>query len=1005
MVNTLNLSHNRLSAVPPAVLSLTQVRSVNLSNNYIVEMPAPGQWRADNLRELVLSHNRLQKLQLQAAGEHWYHLERFSANHNSISEIPSEIGQLESLCVLDLSYNLISSLPNELGCLRHLWDFPLNGLNLDLDMSRFGGSTKDLLWFLYHRLQRAVPYRRVRLLVVGSPHSGKSTLLSHLCGHKLRDVEVGCRQDMVIRDWVYSYKEERLVFGCWDFPGEERYRSIVPCFMSRRNLYLVVYDASSAEAEAPSLQRWFLNIKHTKSQPLMVQMIPYSYLQFEKWLLHIGQQSAPPVVTQEDLLKLLAIDGVELNPGELLQALRFLHDAGVLLHFDDQSFQLEDITFLNPKWLCNVMAQLVALGMAQPMGDGCLKMSDVEHVVSTECGLPTVYIPYLVRLLEKFHVAFSQGKDRILLLNSLPAQRPVIDIPTGSGTVVRCYSMPRFPIGFWPRFLCHVLSILPYMFCPQGSRSPQEPNRTYWRQGILLLWSAQAYCLAEATTFPFSQDSFLMITVPKTRGGIQILGQMVDHVDELVEDCFNGLLNPEDAVGRPSLLQKWALWPTLPEPRLVLLKELQEAIDGGEEVWTAGDQSIPISTLVPDLLLRDLPDSLQMKKHHLQLTCSPQFLLGHGGFGSVYRANYKCEEVAVKVFDKPAANADLHRLMRQELAVLSRLQHPSLVSLLAASVRPHLLVMELALRGSLSGLFESQKTHLTRTFQHRIALHISDGLRFLHTSMVIYRDLKPDNVLLFTLQQHAPIIAKIADYGISRHCYTSGMTSPEGTPGFRAPEVGRGKGTYNQQADMYSFGLLLYDLLTLGRRCRDGARFPHEFDEIAISGKLPDPLVYAGCAPWPGVQQLISDCLQKHPQSRPTAAQVYNRLCTKELLGLVALNKVPGPGTTSCLTVIRTVQHETDVCVGVHRDGKAELCALHVSGTLLWSQVFDTERILCITTLHLTHQMDVWVAVGMENGSVWLVPADTPTNLQRLCQWSSAITALTAYTLTTRLKI
>ena len=55
--------------------------------------------------------------------------------------------------------------------------------------------------------------------------------------------------------------------------------------------------------------------------------------------------------------------------------------------------------------------------MAQPMGDGCLKMSDVEHVVSTECGLPTVYIPYLVRLLEKFHVAFSQGKDRILLLN------------------------------------------------------------------------------------------------------------------------------------------------------------------------------------------------------------------------------------------------------------------------------------------------------------------------------------------------------------------------------------------------------------------------------------------------------------------------------------------------------------------------------------------------------------------------------------------------------------
>uniref|UniRef100_UPI003590044D leucine-rich repeat serine/threonine-protein kinase 2 isoform X2 n=1 Tax=Myxine glutinosa TaxID=7769 RepID=UPI003590044D len=1077
MVNTLNLSHNHLSAVPPAVLSLTQLRSVNLSNNYIEEMPAPGRWRADNLRELVLSHNHLQKLQLEAAGEHWYHLEKFSANHNAITEMPSEIGQLKSLCTLDLSYNLISSLPNELGCLRHLWDFPLDGLNLDLDMSCFGGSTKDLLWFLYHRLQRAVPYRRVRLVVVGSPQSGKSTLLSLLCEQKPKEVEAGCRRDMVIRDWVYSYKEEKLVFGCWDFPGEEGYRSIVPCFMSRRNLYLVVYDASRAEAEASSLQHWFLNIKvhspncpvilvgthadlliegknngsmeiaahireswhsvgfsnvvehqivsalgnkkgicklratiasvactfkHTKSQPLMVQMIPYSYLQFEKWLLRIGQQSAPPVVTQEDVLKLLANDGVDLDPGELRQALRFLHDAGVLLNFDDQSFQLEDITFLNPKWLCDVMAQLVALGKAQPMGDGCLKMSDVEHVVSTKCGLPTVYIPYLVRLLEKFHIAFSQGKDRILLLSSLPAQRPIIDLPIGSGSVVRCYSMPQFPIGFWPRFLCHVLTIFPYMFCPQGSHSPQEPNRTYWCQGILLVWSAQAYCLAEATTFPFSQESFLIITVPKTRGGIQILGQMVDHVDELVEDCFSGLLNPEDAVGRPSLLQKWALWPTLPEPRLVLLKDLQEAIDGGEEVWTAGDQSIPISTLVPDLLLRDLPDSLQMKKHDLHLTCSPQFLLGHGGFGSVYRASFKHEEVAVKVFDKPAANADLHRLMRQELAVLSRLQHPSLVSLLAASVQPRLLVMELALRGSLSGLFESKKTHLTRTSQHRIALHIADGLRFLHSSMVIYRDLKPDNVLLFTLQQHASIIAKIADYGISRHCYTSGMTSPEGTPGFRAPEVVRGKGTYNQQADVYSFGLLLYDLLTLGRRCRDGARFPLEFDEIAISGKLPDPLVYAGCAPWPGIQRLIGDCLQKQPQSRPTAAQVYNRLCTEEILGLAAVIEVPGPGIASCLTVTRTVQHETDVCVCVHRDGKAELCVLNSNGTLLWSQVFETERILCITTLHLPHQQDAWVVVGMESGSIWLVPADTPTNLQRLCQRSSAITALTAYTLTSR---
>ena len=74
--------------------------------------------------------------------------------------------------------------------------------------------------------------------------------------------------------------------------------------------------------------------------------------------------------------------------------------------------------------------------------------------------------------------------------------------------------------------------------------------------------------------------------------------------------------------------------------------------------------------------------------------------------------------------------------------------------------------------------------------------------------MIVYRDLKPHNILIFSLSLGILVNAKISDYGIARYATLYGLTASEGTPGYRAPEVARGDIAYNKEADMYSYGVL-----------------------------------------------------------------------------------------------------------------------------------------------------------------------------------------------------
>ncbi len=202
--------------------------------------------------------------------------------------------------------------------------------------------------------------------------------------------------------------------------------------------------------------------------------------------------------------------------------------------------------------------------------------------------------------------------------------------------------------------------------------------------------------------------------------------------------------------------------------------------------------------------------------------------LGEGGVGVVYRGRqtHLGRFVAIKVLHQDAAGIpEWRRRFEREAKALSALAHPNVVPVTDFGIDGGVpfLVMELLQGKTLNDLIKEGPPPLARTLD--ILRQTLRGLAFAHGKGIVHRDLKPANVFLQELPDQADHV-RLLDFGMAKFLEGSGSrTVPEnltragivfGTPAYMSPEQVKA-GTVDARSDVYTAGILLFELLT-GRR-------------------------------------------------------------------------------------------------------------------------------------------------------------------------------------------
>ena len=572
-------SRNRISTIPRSIEGLTNLRCLILNNLNFLTCPGSDPLNLPNLHILDLrgpSFSHFPKALLLPS------LSQLDLSHSwNLCELPERISDLQNLTVLNIAISKIKSLPasiSKLTNLRHL-DISNTPLAKKLPLELLYQDAQSIIRYVL-QMQSSAPreyFNEAKLILVGQPQVGKSSLMKRL----VHGTYTGqpSTEGIDIEPWHFSSENEEYRLNVWDFGGQEIYHATHQFFLTRRSIYLLVWDALS-EDEYGRIDYWLRTIQSfADDSPILivvnkcdrdngrrkrlyledyqdrypqvknlyevscrdnigidelrrdvqslaigldVMKTPWlsSWLNVRKKLEELAQ--CLNHISYGAYLDICAEN--DLTPEDALSLARYLHDLGVILYYHEDLL-LRDLVILSSEWGTDAVYKILDEQERHLKGrNGILQpRTDLEQIWTDREKYPRAYYPHLLNLMENFQLTFPIENGDYLVAELLEGQAISLDLPFGFNETLRFrYDYDFMPAGVMTRF---IVAANEYLEVRSGVRQ-------CWKKGSYLR-SGDAYALVQLFDAPPNRHIMIQVSGENPRSRQELLTVIRKKLDQV----------------------------------------------------------------------------------------------------------------------------------------------------------------------------------------------------------------------------------------------------------------------------------------------------------------------------------------------------------------------------------------------------------------------------------------------------------------------------------------